>query len=217
MRAIKPRPKESNPLVKLRALLGSGTKAISVSRLAALVDIPAATLRSVEIGRRTFNPDLQKRMRRRGIEWQPKTKRWVFAYYHDAQLSLPLLESFRQLSSGGPPLFQDLDVHAIVRRIIALMQGVEPSAYRSLLLDLHDSLESFRELYKVDRAQEEFQQTKLWYKPIENEAGGQRLSKGYTWKNSPDLERLFDFSHWQKSIPQVAEQSDQTVVPPVAA
>lgn len=199
MRTAKRRQKQSNPLKDLRVQLGSGLKPLSMQKLAALVDIPAATLRSVEIGRRSLNPDLQKRLKRRGIEWQPESKRWVFSYNHDLSLSLPLLESFRRLSSGGSDLFQDLDTRALILRVIALMQKVEPSTYRSLLLDLHDSLEGFREAYKVDGAQEDFRETALWYKSVENDAGGHRLTKGYTWKNSPDPHRLFDFRDWQKS------------------
>jgi hypothetical protein len=198
----KRRAKKTSPLVELRTQLGS----ISISRLAALVDIPAATLRSVESGRRTFNPDLQKRMQRRGLEWQPKARRWVFAFHHETPLSLSLVEAFWRISSGGSALFQDLDVHAIIRRLIALMQGADPAAYRNLLLDVHDSLERLRGAYKVDQAKEEFQQTTLWFKLIENDAGGQRLARGYSWKNSPDPHRLFDFRDKQKS--QVALEDE---------
>jgi hypothetical protein len=65
-------------MAELRHLLGSDSRLLSMSKLAALADIPAATLRSVEIGRRSFNTELQLRMRRRGLEWSPKTKQWFF-------------------------------------------------------------------------------------------------------------------------------------------
>jgi hypothetical protein len=149
-------------------------------------------------GRRTLNPDLQKRMQRRGLEWVPKEERWRFAF-GDAELSMMFLELFRRLSSGGSALTQDLDVRALCIRLIALMQNVEPSSYRNLLLDLHDSLESLRETYKVEGAQEDFRETTLWYKTIENEAGGQKLVRGYSWKNPPESHRLLDFTDKQKS------------------
>jgi hypothetical protein len=187
MRTTKSRRKQTNPLTQLRQILGSDARPLSVSKLGLLVDIPAASLRSVETGRRTFNPDLQRRMRRRGLEWLPETKRWVFAFNHQTPLSLPLLESFRGLSSAGTATFQQLDIEALKRRIAALMENVAPTSYRDLLLDLHDALENFLEAYKVEGAQEDFRETTLWYKPIENDAGGQRLIKGYNWQNPPDL------------------------------
>ena len=199
MRTRKPKRKETNPLTELREQLGADTKRpLSMSKLASLIDVPAATLRSVQLGRRTFNAELQRRMRRRGLEWQPKERRWRFTF-SDTPLSLQLLESFRRLSSGGSVLTQDLDAHALVIRVVSLMQNVEPTSYRSLLLDLLDGLESFLETYKVDGAREDFRETTPWYKTDENEAGGQRLIRGYSWKNPPEAHRLLDLSDKRKS------------------
>jgi hypothetical protein len=220
MRTPKPRPrKKANPLTELRQLLGSDARPLSMSKLALLADIPAATLRSVEIGRRTFNQDLQRRMRRRGLEWQPKDRRWRFTF-GDAELSLALLESFRRLSSGGSALLQDLDAHALATRLVSLMQNVEPTSYRSLLLDLHDSLESFREVYRIEGAQEDFRETTPWYKTEENDAGGQKLIRGYSWKNSPEAHQLLDLTDRRKShvVLETDEQGDAfaTITQPAA-
>src|SRR5262245_37228541 len=137
----KRRQKKNTPLTELRQLLGSDSKPLSVNKLAALADIPAATLRSVESNRRSFNVDLQRRMRVRGLEWRPETGKWFFTYDHNAELSLPLLESFRRLGRGDD-FFQGLDLEAVKRRVTALLQQVDGSAYRSLLLDLNDALET---------------------------------------------------------------------------
>jgi hypothetical protein len=56
-----------NPLTELRRLLGTEDKPISTSKLAALADIPADTLRSTETGRRSFNAELRKGWP--GAEW----------------------------------------------------------------------------------------------------------------------------------------------------
>src|SRR5262249_45611986 len=141
---------------ELRELLGTGGRPLSVSRLGLLTDIPPASLRSVQLGRRTFNPEMQRRMRRRGLQWLPESQKWVFTYHHDTPLSLPLLESFRRLSSAGTATFQQLDLEALQRRITALMQNVAPTSYRDLLLDLHDAMECFLEAYKVEGAREDF-------------------------------------------------------------
>src|SRR5215470_6372377 len=106
----KSRHQKINPLTELRQQLGSNGRPLSVSKLADLVGVPSATLRSVQLGRRTLNPDLQRRMRRRGVQWLSQSGRWVFAYHHDTPISLPLLESFRRLSSAGTATFQQLDL-----------------------------------------------------------------------------------------------------------
>ncbi len=42
-----------NPLEELRRLLGTDENPLHTSKLAALVDVPADTLRSIELGRRS--------------------------------------------------------------------------------------------------------------------------------------------------------------------
>jgi len=179
-----------------------------MSKLAAMVDIPAATLRSVQLGRRTFNPELQRRMRRRGFHWEPKSNHWLFTFGHETPLSLQLLESLRRLSTRGSLHLQDCDARALAERAIALLRNVEPASYRSLLLDLHDSLESLRETYKVEGAEEVFRETTVWYKVMENDSGGYRLAKGYNWRNLP--KRMLDLSDkWQLS-PINSDADDQS-------
>src|SRR5215471_7882596 len=85
--------KETNPLTLLRQQLGSNGRPLSVSKLAALVGVPSATLRSVQLGRRTLNPDLQRRLHWRGVQWVPQSGHWVFTFHHGTPLSLALLES----------------------------------------------------------------------------------------------------------------------------
>jgi hypothetical protein len=185
MRTPKRRHAQSTPLTKLRKQLGSENKLLSINRLGAIADIPPATLRSVEIGRRSFNPDLQKRMRRRGLEWQPKTRKWFFTYDHKAVLSLPLLELFRRLGRGDE-FFQGLDLEAAKRRLTALLQQVDERAYHGLLLDLNDALETLRETYTVSKALKEFQETELHFEFIKTRSGGQTLVKKFSGLLPPD-------------------------------
>jgi hypothetical protein len=185
MRTSKRRHVKSTPLTDLRRLLGSDIKPLSVNKLAALVDVPAATLRSVEIGRRSFNAELQKRLKRRGLEWQPKTRKWFFTYDHNADLSLPLLELFRRLGRGDD-FFQGLDLEAVKRRVTALLQQVDEPAYHSLLLDLNDALETLRETHAVNGALKEFQETELRFAFIKTRSGGQTLVKSFSGLLPPD-------------------------------
>jgi hypothetical protein len=187
-----------NPLAELRKLLGTEVKPLSTSKLAALVNIPADSLRAVQTARRTFNPEMQRRLRKRGLDWDQKEGKWFFTYDRNAPLSLPLLESFRRLSRGDG-FFQDLDLDAVIRRVIALVQRVDEQAYRSLLLDLNDALESFRETYKVDGAQEEFAQTELRFEFVKTPSGAQTLVKKFSGGNPRDVSLLLDHRRKRKS------------------
>jgi hypothetical protein len=198
-----------NPLEELRRLLGTDEKPLHTSKLAALVDTPADTLRSIQIGRRSLTPDILKRMRRRGLDWDPQTKQWRFTYDRSAPLTLPLLESFQRLSRPGDDLFQDLDVDAAIRRVIALVQGVDDSAYRSLLLDLNDAFESLRVAYKVTGAQKEFTATELRFEYVTTRSGDQTLVKKYSGENPPDFSRLLNHSDKRKSHGMPDEESGE--------
>jgi hypothetical protein len=174
-----------NPVTELRRLLGTEDKPIHTSKLATLVDVPADTLRSVETGRRSFNAELQKRLRRRGLEWEPKDGRWFFTYGHSESLSLPLLEEFRRLGRGDD-FFRGVDLEAAKRRVAALLQRVDELAYHSLLLDLNDSLETLLETYAVDGARKEFQTTELRFEFIKTPSGGRTLVKNISGLVPPD-------------------------------
>jgi hypothetical protein len=203
--------RRGNPLTELRQLLGTAGRSLSMSKLAAFADVPAATLRSVETGRRSFNADLQKRLRRRGLDWDQKAGRWFFTYDRNAQLSVSLLESFRRLSRGDN-MFHDLDAYAAMRRVVSLVQQVDESDYRSLLLDLNDALESLRAAYKVNGAQKDFAETELRYQYLKTASGSETLVKGYSWPEPPKLHRLFDLCRLQKSSVHL-DESDQDKTP----
>ena len=187
-----------NPLTELRRLLGTEDKPISTSKLAALADIPADTLRSTETGRRSFNAELRKRLARRGLEWQPEKSCWVFTYDRKTPLSLPLLESFRRLVRGNS-FFQDVDVDCAMRRVIALLQKADEAAYRGLLLDLNDALETLRETYAVDGALEEFRNTELKFVFLRTASGTQTLYKNISGANMTAPEQLMNHSDKRKS------------------
>jgi hypothetical protein len=180
-------------------------------KLAAFADIPAASLHSTEGGRRSFNPEMQQRLRRRGLDWDQKEGKWYFTFDHGATLSLSLLEAFRRLSSGGSPLFQDVDAHMATWRVIALMQQVEPSRYRDLLLDINDALENLRVVYKVDDEQKVFAQTELRYRLVKTKSGGETLSKNYSWPAPPDPRQLLDHSKLRLSSVYIDEERDEEV------
>jgi hypothetical protein len=174
-----------NPLEELRRLLGTDEKPLHTSKLAALVDLAADTLRSIQTGRRSLTPDILKRLRRRGLDWNPQAKQWRFTYDHNAPLTLPLLQSFRHLAKGDA-FFQGLDLDAVKARVTALLQQVDESAYHSLLLDLNDSLETLLETYAVDGAWKEFQMTALRFEFVKTRSGGQTLTKRFSGLLPPD-------------------------------
>src|SRR5262245_7826599 len=83
-----------NPLVQLRKTLGNGAKKLSTRQLAVYSGIPLGTIHSIEAGLRPISEEVFKKLRRHGMEWLPKAKRWVFTYGHDLPLNHHLLESY---------------------------------------------------------------------------------------------------------------------------
>jgi transcriptional regulator with XRE-family HTH domain len=208
MRQPKRTQKPSNPLKLLAKKLGSETKPISMEKIARLTDVAPATLRSVELGLRKFSPEIQQRMRQRGLEWDEKRSTWFFTYDHEADLTLPLLESFRRLSRGDDR-FQDLDAHAMTEKLISLLQKVPVGAYVDLLLDLNATLDRLREAYEVEDAIELFKQRKLKYWVEQTPSGGQNLVKQYSWPNPPKWKELLNHSRLKKSKPMPGEDDDE--------
>jgi hypothetical protein len=178
MPAAKP-TKKTNPLKELRRLLGTETKLLSTERLGALVGVPGASLRSVETGRRPFTLELQKRMRSRGLEWDPVAKRWLFTYDHKTSLSLYRLEEFRRLTRGDDNS-QKQDLESLYKRVEALMKHVPDSAYTDLLLDLQSVLEELRERYQVEGAKQTFGQSAVKYEIVKTRSGSETLVKSYS-------------------------------------
>jgi hypothetical protein len=203
MPAAKRSHRSANPLRELRRLLGTETKLLSTDRLGALVAIPAATLRSVEIGRRTFNPDLQKRMRARGLNWDSATKKWFFTFNRDANLSLYLLESVRRLTRGDARSQKD-DRECLCKRLTALLEHVSNSAYTDLRLDLDSAFEELLERYQIEEAKPVFQHTALKIEMLKTPSGGQVLKKsrsgpmGLADQAEPTLPEAQEFGLSQK-------------------
>ena len=86
-----------------------------------------------------------------------------------------------------------------MRRVIALLQKADETAYRGLLLDLNDALETLRETYAVDGALEEFQNTELKFVFLRTASGTQTLYKNISGANMTAPERLMNHSDKRKS------------------
>jgi hypothetical protein len=78
----------------------------------------------------------------------------------------------------------------------------------------NDTLENLSDAYKVEGARQEFDQTALRYYFRKTASGGQTLVKSYSWSNSPEMDRLFDYCHLQKSSVRLDEdEQGKTPVP----
>jgi len=188
--------KSTNPLKLLSEKLGSQSKALSMEKIAQLTGVASGTLRSIELGLRKFSPEIQQRMRQRGLEWDLKTGQWFFTYDHKAELSLYLIETFRRLSRGDR-YSQDLDAHAACEKVLSLLHGVAAGDYTNLLLDLHAALERLCQTYKVEGSQKLFAERSLRYWLQPTKSGGKVLVKGFSSSNFP--EELLNFSDQRKS------------------
>jgi hypothetical protein len=167
-----------------------------MEKIGRLTNVSPGTLRSIELGRRAFSPEIQERMRQRGLEWDQQTGQWFFTYDHQAELSLYLLETFRRLFRGDDTS-QDHDAHVACEKVISLLREVAVVDYTNLLLDLNASLDRLRETYKVEGSKELFKQRLLRYWVQPTASGGQILVKGFSWTNFP--EKLLNFSDKRKS------------------
>ena len=196
MRQPKSASKSSNPLKLLSEKLGSKAKPASMEKISRLTNVASSTLRAIELGTRTFSPEIQERMCQRGLEWDQKSGQWFFTYDHQAELSLYLLETFRRLSRGDN-ISQDHDAHVACEKVISLLREVAEVDYTNLLLDLNASLDRLRATYKVEGSKELFKQRllKYWVRPTAS--GGQILVKGFSSSNFP--EQLLNFSDKRKS------------------
>lgn len=214
MRQPKSTSKSSNPLKLLSEKLGSKAKPISMEKIGRLTNVAPSTLRSIELGRRTFSPEIQERMSKRGFHWNPKTKQWLFTYDHQAVLSLHLLEMFWRLSRGDH-ISQDHDAHVACEKVISLLREVAEADYTNLLLDLNASLDRLRETYKIEGSKELFKQRLLNYWVQPTASGGQILVKGFSSSNFP--EQLLNFSDKRKFTNRWDEdEQSSSVVQPAA-
>jgi hypothetical protein len=208
MRQPKSTSKSSNPLKLLSEKLGSTAKPVSMEKIGRLTNVAPSTLRLIELGWRTFSPEIQERMRQRGLDWDSETGQWFFTYDHQAELSLYLLETFNRLGRGDA-VSQDHDAHVACEKVISLLREVAVVDYTNLLLDLNASLDRLRETYKVEGSKEIFEQRSLKYWVRPTASGGQQLVKGFSSSNFPA--QLLNFSDKRKFIIQwdEAERAEQ--------
>jgi hypothetical protein len=206
----------SNPLRALRELLGSDAKRLSTYKLSGLVGIPSATLRSIEAGRNAFTDALQQRLRRRGIGWNPKTKRWFFAFNPALPLSVDLIIAYNRLSRPPDPLFQDIDADMVCRGIVALLHAVPTSEYNNLILHLRDSLEGLRQQYHVEGIEKILADMTPKYSWDVTRSGARVLAKGYSGPGQGDPENLLDLRELRKWTPPGEAQAPEEVQRDVA-
>jgi hypothetical protein len=187
----------SNPLRALREQLGSGGKRLSTYKLAELIGISGATLRSVEAGKNAFTEAIQQRLRWRGLNWDPQTGSWSFTYNQDLPLSVDLFAAFARLGRGSDD-FQDLDAEALCIQLVSLLQAVPASAYNACVFRLRDFLEQLRVEYQAEDLKEVFAKNTPRYYFIETRSGAVTLVKEYPGKKQQSHKPL-DLSYMRKS------------------
>jgi hypothetical protein len=207
----------SNPLRVLREQLGSRGKRLSTYKLSELIGVPGPTLRSIEAGKNAFTEGIRQRLRWRGASWDEKTKRWTFTYNASLPLTTDLLLSFRRLGRGSP-FFQQLDARAICIQVITLLDAVPAADYLASVLRLRDFLQQLRSEYKVEGLDEFAAETKPKIEYRETRSGARFLHKEYSFKNSPDPDRVYDLCYLQKPTEwDEAEHAEPRVVTQPAA
>jgi plasmid maintenance system antidote protein VapI len=196
--------KSANPIKVLRALIQDPP--MTQADFAEVSDIPVDSIRNLENDRRSLTElHLHKIKMLLGAEWDPRSQRWHLIDRPDVPYSEELYQKF-QTAWINLDHHEDLEAHAICRRVIELMQKVESENYNTLFYRLTDFLEKTRTELHINGAREIFDKTKAQTDFLENSEGEitQIVRNFYglededILKNKPGEFRpdVLNFSHW---------------------
>jgi hypothetical protein len=125
-----PRPERAdNPLLKLRTILGNGEKPMHQVEFAQLVNLPVATLRSLEAGRRqlTWDNCLERIGYLLGATFDERDGQWH--YLRTKHLyTFSLYQAFTDGRTNDPVL-KAKSLHALIQRVLELFKAAPPNRW----------------------------------------------------------------------------------------
>jgi len=157
---MKKRLKARNALsaiAKLRELVRDEAtdEPVTQRQLSRIVGIPLDTIKSVESGRMSLSPRVQKNIRRfAGVVWDDKEERWIsrsFIFRQGAitpELSPATaadIREYRKMMEQSAATGSDRDRDAVKMRVDALFDQIPARYWIHLLFRMQDSLEELRE------------------------------------------------------------------------
>jgi len=146
-----PKPENArNPLRQLRALLSKDgeSKPITQNRLSEICDIPAYTIRSIEVGRRTLNSSaLRKIEEATTAKWNPKRGCWTI-YGSDELLTFPMYSFHHHFMGKRPPNHRNR-IHFVHAKIDGLFDKIPERSWQVLLFRVNDFLDDCKRDFKL--------------------------------------------------------------------
>jgi hypothetical protein len=154
----RPQKHTDHPLYRLRCLLGE--LPITQPELSQIVDIPLATLQSIECGRRGWTPEIRSKISQMiWAVWDETKARWMFK--HSAQpeeFSYELFQRYRKFISESARI-PETDPETLKMRIDALFERVPNDSWMTLYWRLQDCLEECRQDFELKELEELFEAT----------------------------------------------------------
>ena len=156
----RPQKHTDHPLYKLRLLLSKTDRAITQPDLSQIVDIPLATLQSIECGRRSLTEEIRLKIKQTiWADWDETKKRWMFEHsYPPKKFSYSLFEKYRQFIHEYAPI-RETDPETIKMRIDALFEQVPRESWMKLYWRLRDYLEECRRGFELKELEQLFEAT----------------------------------------------------------
>jgi hypothetical protein len=185
----RPQKHTEHPLYKLRLLLSETGRAITQPELSRIVDIPVATLQSIECGRRGWTDEIRTKIRQAiWAIWDEDKKRWLLEHSSPPEeFSYSLFKNYQRFITDHAPI-PETDPETIKLRIDALFQQVPKDSWIKLYWYLQDCLEECQRHFELRELERFFQDTrdKILFTPF-------RIgSSDGTWTGEP-IQRVYKF------------------------
>lgn len=186
----RPQKHTDHPLYKLRLLLSESGRAITQPDLSSIVDIPLATLQSIECGRRGWTEDIRRKIRQAiWAKWDEPKKRWMFEHSSPPkEFSYSLFKKYRRFITEYAPI-PDTDPETIKMRIDALFEQVPRDSWMKLYWRIQDCIEECRRDFEVRNVEDLFEVTQdnIYFSPASFKSSEE------TWTAEP-IQRTYKFA-----------------------
>ena len=154
-----PKPENrQNALRKLRGLLSPNGDAAPIKQweLERLIDVPVATIRAIEAGRRNLNPDVLRKVRVvTRFDWHERLQVWMWNGRPAQSPDWQFLKKFFQRRSPG----YEIEIHFLHRRLDAMFEKVLGKDWQLLANWINDCFEECKDDFKLQGLEERFRDT----------------------------------------------------------
>jgi hypothetical protein len=185
----RPQKHTDHPLFKLRLTLGKNSQPFTQQQLSTLVDIPLATIQSIESGRRSWTDEVRLKVRLAiWADWNERKKRWFFRHSEPPQqFTSELFDKYHDFIKKCAPI-PTTDPETLKMLLDALFENASERVWMKLFRRLRDCLEECRTELDFPKELEPIflaARDEIHFSPAFMEIVG-----GPSWKTEP-LERCY--------------------------